>query len=327
MFYRQPFRPETAFRAVSPRGPAGIAMWCPHVGVRSLLVGACLLLATSPETAIGQDLEVLRAVRAIPSAWTSLGDPSTTSWRRTPGMRSGRRLGDMTAAERDALDVLLRDALTPRGFARVSEIIRHDDLLKAVTPQEPLGSTEYFFAVFGTPGVDERWGWRLEGHHVSVRRFWGGRLGSTPVALGMDYSTGTSSVLMGREEAVQNFVRSLTADQLRQAAEVAQGPRARLISEVESAPPLGLAGFPIETLTVEQRSLLENVVEDFVGDVIPRIAPSDILDESARVSLQQPSDLEGLLYFRISTNDHVIELQNIGAHIHSVWRSRWDFGR
>ena len=28
---------------------------------------------------------------------------------------------------------------------------------------------EYLFSVFGTPAAKGRWGWRVEGHHVSLR--------------------------------------------------------------------------------------------------------------------------------------------------------------
>ena len=33
----------------------------------------------------------------------------------------------------------------------------------------PRDHEAYFFSVFGTPGDKAAWGWRLEGHHISVR--------------------------------------------------------------------------------------------------------------------------------------------------------------
>jgi hypothetical protein len=27
---------------------------------------------------------------------------------------------------------------------------------------------KYFFSIFGTPAKDQPWGWRLEGHHISL---------------------------------------------------------------------------------------------------------------------------------------------------------------
>jgi hypothetical protein len=85
-------------------------------------------------------------------------------------------------------------------------------------------------------------------------------------------------------------------------------------------------GLPISELDRRQLAALLAVVEDFVGDLQVSLSEAAILEMSARVAFRGTPDANGTRYFRLSTTDHLFELQNLGRHIHSVWRSRYDFG-
>ena len=76
---------------------------------------------------------------------------------------------------------LLKSGLSQRGYMTATGIMDLETVLgaleaaeRASAPQPPRGqplvrdTERYFFSVFGKPGGNETWGWRVEGHHVAL---------------------------------------------------------------------------------------------------------------------------------------------------------------
>ncbi len=64
---------------------------------------------------------------------------------------------------------LLHTALSDTGFKKTTAIIKLEGILRDI---EGSGSDyrdpgKYFFSIFGNP-TDSIWGWRIEGHHLSL---------------------------------------------------------------------------------------------------------------------------------------------------------------
>src|SRR6188472_2709466 len=97
-----------------------------------------------------------------------------TRWHFIPNEmfpRNGLMIKDMNESQRQLAHDLLRTGLSARGYVKVTSIMQLEDILKVVEAGGKFARNkeEYLFAIFGTPGDKGRWGWRVEGHHVSLR--------------------------------------------------------------------------------------------------------------------------------------------------------------
>ncbi|MDQ2693897.1 MAG: DUF3500 domain-containing protein [Pseudomonadota bacterium] len=106
-------------------------------------------------------------------------------WHYIPRRRAGLHLRDMTDAQRQALDALLRFALSETGHRKAGDIRRLEAVLAAREQEEDYHPDNYACTVFGDP-QQPPWGWRLEGHHLSLNFTVAGdgRVAATPAFTG-----------------------------------------------------------------------------------------------------------------------------------------------
>src|SRR4029078_527839 len=86
--------------------------------------------------------------------------------------RKGLMIKDMNEQQRRFAHDLLRSGLSARGYVKVTAIMHLEDILKVTENNGgrfARHKEEYLFSIFGTPAAKGRWGWRVEGHHVSLR--------------------------------------------------------------------------------------------------------------------------------------------------------------
>src|SRR5437899_5621981 len=98
-----------------------------------------------------------------------------TNWHYIPRERKGLPLKKMNDAQRKLADELLRSGLSQRGYLTATSIMDLETILGDLehrtnsSEQRIVRDPElYFFSVFGTPSARDAWGWRVEGHHVSL---------------------------------------------------------------------------------------------------------------------------------------------------------------
>jgi hypothetical protein len=205
----------------------------------------------------------------------------------------------------------------------------------------------YYVTVFGDPSAKAPWGWRLEGHHVSLRfAIDNGRLlvSSTPQFLGSNpaevpYGYGPHTglrVLAAQEDAARTLVLALDAK--RQAiAIVAPSPRGFASGtrvKFDSPAPVGL---PMSQMTAAQRDMLMKLIDSYAN-----IMPADIA--AARLARIKTAGTDTIMFawsgstekgrqyqYQVQGPTFLIEhnnTQNDGNHIHAVWRDfNGDFGR
>ena len=91
--------------------------------------------------------------------------------------RVGLMIEKMTPPQREAAHNLLKAGLSQKGYMATTAIMELETLLNAIEnppgakpPQRPLerNPLKYFVWVFGTPAAKGSWGWKVEGHHVSL---------------------------------------------------------------------------------------------------------------------------------------------------------------
>lgn len=135
--------------------------------------------------------------------------------------RHGVMLDGLTAQQRELGLQLLRATLSARGFAQSRDIMRLNGLLVTLTGSaDQYGEWPYFVSIFGTPSVDEPWGWQLDGHHLNVNCFvLGNEIVVTPTFMGSEPCRVTSGPLAGTEvfapeqQVGIDLIRSLDATQ------------------------------------------------------------------------------------------------------------------
>ena len=140
------------------------------------------------------------------SAQLDVDDDERRSWSYLPGERVGVALHSLPRGTQQQVLRVVAAALRPPSFAQVAAVMALEDVLDVAeggSGRRHRG--DYWLTVFGRPG-DQRWGWRFEGHHVSVNvTVVGGVvravplfLGANPAAVTEDGATVTRP--LGREE-------------------------------------------------------------------------------------------------------------------------------
>ena len=205
----------------------------------------------------------------------------------------------------------------------------------------------YYLTVFGDPSANGAWGWRLEGHHVSLRfAIDNGKLlvSSTPQFLGANpaevpYGYGPYTglrVLAAQEDAARSLVLALDAK--RQAiAIVAPNPRGFASGTTVKFDPQSPVGLPMSQMTSAQRDMLMKLIDSYAS-----VMPADIA--AARLAKIKTAGTDSITFawsgstekgrqyqYQVQGPTFLIEhnnTQNNGNHIHAVWRDfNGDFGR
>ena len=103
--------------------------------------------------------------------------------------RKGIALEEMTPAQRKAALALVKAGTSESGNAAVSTIMSLEQILLAQEGTKGAMVRNpgwYFFTLFGDPSKTGKWGWRVEGHHLSLNFTLEGQqvVSSTPAFFG-----------------------------------------------------------------------------------------------------------------------------------------------
>jgi hypothetical protein len=252
-----------------------------------------------------------------------------------PRPRPGISLGDLSGPARKAAHRLLATALSPHAYAQAMTIVALEEVLdRAEGWARGRHSDDYWVVVFGDPGADGPWGWRFEGHHVSVAMTLDGdEVYPTPVFLGANPATvgyaghPVLRPLALEEELARALLHAMgpdgralavTADRARADIASAQQPR------VDA--PLTPPGVPAHRLPLAAAGLLDRLVAVYLDRLPPTLAGR----EAARLDRRElhfawegPVAAGHGHYYRIQGPDLLIEYdntQNDANHAHTVLR-------
>ena len=108
-------------------------------------------------------------------ALKSYSDQDRTIWFYTPTDHGGLSFADMSSTQHRLALGLVSSGLSTSGFNTVAAIMGLDNILdnledfkvnfKRERGRDPL---LYYITIFGDPGSEQEWGWRLGGHHISL---------------------------------------------------------------------------------------------------------------------------------------------------------------
>ncbi|MGF1535722.1 MAG: DUF3500 domain-containing protein [Elainellaceae cyanobacterium] len=257
------------------------------------------------------------------------------NWHYTPRSRKGLSYKDMTHEQRQAAEHLLQFTLSEAGYQKVQDILTLETVLRQQGGSPSIRDPElYFWTVFGEPGTVP-WGWRMEGHHLSLNvaavsdntfvvtpAFWGANpaMVQTPPHRNL-------RALAQEQDLAFDLMRSLTSAQQEQAllanqsfGDILAGPTPSGIEEAE-----GLRLGDMDTASRDRAiRLLEvyvgNLQSDLAARQLQRIRSAGV--DPIRFAWAGAVEPRQGHYYRLQGPVALIEYDNTrndANHIHSVW--------
>ncbi|MGQ0749206.1 MAG: DUF3500 domain-containing protein, partial [Betaproteobacteria bacterium] len=208
-------------------------------------------------------------------------DRDRIDWHYTPRARNGIALKALDAKAREAAHALLKTALSVPGYRKVVNIIELELVLREL---ETFGFSRdperYHVTVYGTPDRAQRWGWRFEGHHLSLNFTLAGdrAVADTPSFFGASPATvpaGSKKGLraLGEEHDAGWTLLDALGEAQRREAVISERPYGDIATRnAEKVDPLAAAGIPASKLDERQRSLLWQIVEVYARSFEPGLA-------------------------------------------------------
>ncbi len=138
----------------------------------------------------------------------------------------------------------------------------------------------YFFTVFGQPSATGNWGWRVEGHHISLHFAVskGAVVASTPSFAGSnpaevrDGAEKGKRVLANLEDTGRALVMALDDKQRATAIINQTAPNEIVTNNTLNISPLSPDGLKYSAMTPAQRDLLMKVIDAYAGLMAPDVA-------------------------------------------------------
>jgi Protein of unknown function (DUF3500) len=264
--------------------------------------------------------------------------------------RKGLRLQDMNPEQKSLALALVEAGTSASGNKQAATIMSLESILKVQEGPKAANVRDpewYFFTVFGTPGKTGQWGWRVEGHHLSINYTLDNNevVSVTPTFFGANPSTVKDGPKAGErilpevEDYARELFKSLDDKQLAEASRPKQfgEPKAKSATPDVGGP----VGVPATKLTDKQREMLMKLVRAYADRLPPEIAAAELkrVQEAGtdKIHFAYSGATEpGKQYsYRIQGPSFVIEFLNVQAdsagnpanHIHSCWRRiDGDFG-
>ena len=279
-------------------------------------------------------------------------------------VRNGITFKDMDAKQRHLAYGLLSTGLGRAGFLKTMNVMALEEIVRVIEDDHTgYRDTERFhFTFFGKPGMSGDWGWRVEGHHVSLHYLIrdGKLVASSPTFLGANPHEVPQGLHKGmralerEEDMARALLVSLDADRRKQAIFDQQAPydivtMADKRAELDGQP----QGIAAAELSESQYRALLDLIGEYAGTMPPEVAAQRMkaarqtakdqlyfgwagdIDRPAAKAIEIGSKttenrhLAGN-YYRIQSPTFLIEFantQNQSNHSHAVWREfEGDFG-
>ena len=321
---------------------------------------ACLLIATTAIADVASDMAkaantLLGSLNAKQKAQAifKFNGEERTYWHFIPAEmlkgehRKGLQIKDMNSKQRELTHSLLKTVLSESGHTKVKNIMFLEDILFVLEGKKRRfirDSEAYHILIFGNPSNKGAWGWRFEGHHLSlnytiiegklsvVPSFWA----SNPAVA--DFGPGRKLIALEVEEFTARDLRiSLSNDQLKKAVIADKAPRDILTAARPEVEALEKTGISFSDLNKEQQTQLTKLIQEYINRHRAVVAKEDWAKiekgglNKIRFSWAGSTKAFEPHYYRVQGPTFLLEYantQNGANHIHATWRDfNGDFGR
>lgn len=279
-------------------------------------------------------------------------DAERFNWHYVPKKRQGLALRDTSVKTQKAAFDLLKASLSDTGYIQASKTMTMEGTLFLLEAGETNALRErrdplnYSVSIFGKPGASGNWGWRIEGHHLSLNYTIkdGEIVSTTPEFFGInpaDFEAGPDRGLrvLGNEEDLARALAKTLTDEQKSTAWINKEALGDITSPskhpLSGDEPKGIAA---SKMTDDQKAALQKLIDEYLKNMPEEVA------NVRRAQIQAAGGLDPIHFawwgsvekyephhYRVVAPTFVIEynnIQNNANHIHSVWRSAdADFGQ
>ena len=260
------------------------------------------------------------------------------NWHYIPRARKGVPLKELDSAQRHLAHAFLSAGLSQRGYLKATTVMSLEQILREIEQGRADRDPDlYYFSVFGEPSESATWGWRVEGHHLSLNFtvVKGQMIATAPSFFGANPAEVKQGPRQGlralarEEDLARELLNSLDEKQRAIAVIDATAPKDILTvasRRAEIGPPKGLAA---ARMNKKQAELLTSLLEEYATSMPAELAQARM--EAVRKAGPDkiffawaggPQRGQGH-YYRVQGPTFLVEYdntQNDANHIHSVWR-------
>lgn len=326
----------------------------------SVLTAMAALLSANFQSEPASGVKMAAAAKAFLAKLTpeqtkqatfAFDDKERLNWHFIPRPRNGLPIKQLEGDALKAAHALLQSGLSSAGYDQALNVMSLEEvlyLLEGGVREERRARRDpqkYYISIFGTPSEKGTWGWRLEGHHLSLNFTVkdGQVASSTPEFFGanpgtIDAGIGRQIRVLGPEEDIARAILKLcneeqkklawidttAPDDLRTGGATGTNPVA---AQPETTPPVGL---PASKMSADQKKLLAELLSEYLKNM-----PADV--EKERRAAIERAGLDNIYfgwwgeaeqhkrhYYRVQGPTFLIEYnntQNNANHVHSMWRN------
>ena len=271
-----------------------------------------------------------------------------SNFKTTHGFaRPGLTFNKMDPHQQRLAQALLSTGLSQAGLVKALTIMSLEDVLR-IKEKDTKGRRDpnkYYFSVYGKPSTGGNWGWRVEGHHLSLHFTLrnGSLVSSSPTFFGANPHKVIAGPRAGvrplssEEDKARELVKSLDSAQRKQAVIADIAPKDIITSadtraKIEGAP----QGLAASKMTAKQAEMLMALLDEYANNMPSRVA-------AARRKAVRDAPLDKVFfawaggieqgqgdYYRVQGPTFLVEYdntQNENNHSHTAWRDyENDFG-
>lgn len=275
----------------------------------------------------------------------ALEDEHRVNWHYVPLERKGLAMGEMRPDQQHLAHGLLSTGLSHDGYLKAVQIMSLERILWELENQSPRRDPAYYLvSIFGKPEAGGSWGWRFEGHHLSLSfTIVGGELiAETPAFFAAnpgEVKQGPRAglrVLSREEDLGRKLIQSLDDSQRGAAVIAGKAPKDIVtvdLPRVNALPPEGIA-YP--ALRPDQQAALRELIDVYLNRHRAELAAEERKRVEAELAELRFAWAGGFEfgeghYYRVQGRSFLLEycnIQNGAMHPHTVWRNFGeDFGR
>ncbi len=270
-------------------------------------------------------------------AMYSFSGPVRSNWSNLPAGvprfdRNGVRVGDLDAAQTEAMFAFLSSALSAYGYETTLGILGADAVL--AESESRFGDENYWLAFFGESSDSNTWGWQFGGHHLAINvTMADGRTYMSPTFIAVEpasYTAGGTAVTP-LDTHLQSGLALINAldEGRRTAATLSNRPEGIYTGAGEDGVIPPVEGSRAAGWNDSQRQLLLDAVAQWVGMLessssLARL--TEIRSELDDTYLAWHGDGSGgSLYYRVQGPSLIIEFStedaDDGIHYHTIYRN------
>ena len=277
------------------------------------------------------------------SATFAYDDKERLNWHFIPRERKGVPLKDLEGASLKSAHKLIQSGLSEKGYDQALNVMSLEEVLYLLeggereyrrSRRDPL---KYYLSIFGTPSLKGTWGWRVEGHHLSLNYSVtdGKIVASTPEFFGANPGTIESGVgrqirVLGPEEDLARQILKLSNEAQKKKIwldkTAPKDIRGGGVAQPDLTKPVGIAA---ADMSKDQKKILGQLLSEYLQNM------PNLIEKQRRVAIEKAGfdnihfawwggpDLNQPHYYRVQGPSFLIEYnntQNNANHVHSIWR-------